>query len=103
MLINYWELHGLVHLYSIFIFIENALYICVIGYDRYHCVGYLVTICYILYCFSERVGAEVVECACVIELPDLKVCSFLTFELFFNVNATLRLFLSIVDIKLSND
>ena len=23
---------------------------------------------------SERVGAEVVECACVIELPDLKVC-----------------------------
>ena len=103
MLINYWELHGLVHLYSIFIFIENALYICFIGYDRYHCVGYLVTICYILYCFSERVGAEVVECACVIELPDLKVCSFLTFELFFNVNATLRLFLSIVDIKLSND
>ncbi|KAK9276078.1 hypothetical protein L1049_005609 [Liquidambar formosana] len=24
----------------------------------------------------ERVGAEVVECACVIELPDLKVCNF---------------------------
>lgn len=23
----------------------------------------------------ERVGAEVVECACVIELPELKVCS----------------------------
>ena len=96
-------MHGLVHLYSIFIFIENALYICVTGYDRYHCIGYLVTICYMLYCFSERVGAEVVECACVIELPELKVCSILTLELFFNVNATLRLFLSVVDIKLSND
>ena len=24
--------------------------------------------------FSERVGAEVVECACVIELPELQVC-----------------------------
>lgn len=23
---------------------------------------------------AERVGAEVVECACVIELPELKVC-----------------------------
>lgn len=29
--------------------------------------------------FAERVGAEVVECACVIELPELKVCS-LTFS-----------------------
>lgn len=28
--------------------------------------------------FSERVGAEVVECACVIELPDLKVCDLLS-------------------------
>lgn len=27
-----------------------------------------------LCCFPERVGAEVVECACLIELPDLKVC-----------------------------
>lgn len=53
----------------------NALYIIVIGYDCYRCVGYLITIFYILYCFSERVGAEVVECACVIELPELKVCS----------------------------
>ena len=25
-------------------------------------------------CHLERVGAEVVECACVIELPELKVC-----------------------------
>lgn len=25
------------------------------------------------FCFPERAGAEVVECACVIELPDLKV------------------------------
>ena len=34
---------------------------------------------------SERAGAEVVECACVIELPDLKVCiaSFSYFSLYF--------------------
>lgn len=30
-----------------------------------------------MHCFSERVGAEVIECACVIELPDLKVCMVL--------------------------
>ena len=53
-----------------------------IGYDIYHCVGYLITICYTLYCLSERVGAEVVECACVIELPELKVCSSLTLVCF---------------------
>lgn len=27
-----------------------------------------------MHCFSERAGAEVIECACVIELPVLKVC-----------------------------
>lgn len=30
--------------------------------------------------FAERVGAEVVECACVIELPDLKVCCVAKFS-----------------------
>lgn len=30
-----------------------------------------------MHCFSERVGAEVIECACVIELPELKVCMIL--------------------------
>lgn len=28
--------------------------------------------------FVERAGAEVVECACVIEIPDLKVCTSYT-------------------------
>lgn len=47
----------------------------------------------LLYCFLERVGAEVVECACVIELPELKVSPILTLELFFIVYAALRTFL----------
>lgn len=34
--------------------------------------------------FAERVGAEVVECACVIELPDLKVCYIAKFSPPFN-------------------
>jgi len=29
--------------------------------------------CSFLFGLSERVGAEIVECACVIELPELKV------------------------------
>jgi len=37
----------------------------------------------ILLCFfPERVGAEVVECACVIELPELKVCLKLLYSCF---------------------
>jgi adenine/guanine phosphoribosyltransferase-like PRPP-binding protein len=28
---------------------------------------------YFFFGLSERVGAEIVECACVIELPELKV------------------------------
>jgi hypothetical protein len=31
--------------------------------------------------FSERVGAKVVECACVIELPELKVYSALIHQI----------------------
>lgn len=35
--------------------------------------SYLITV----FWFVERVGAEVVECACVIELPELKVSSYI--------------------------
>ena len=31
----------------------------------------------IVFWFVERVGAEVVECACVIELPELEVSSYI--------------------------
>jgi len=41
----------------------------------YH-VDYMDFLYYYIYVFLERVGAEVVECACVIELPELKVCVF---------------------------
>lgn len=35
-------------------------------------IGYLIV--WQKHFVSERAGAEIVECACVIELPDLKVC-----------------------------
>jgi hypothetical protein len=38
-------------------------------------IGYIdvVILIILFYLFAERVGAKVVECACVIELPELKV------------------------------
>lgn len=35
---------------------------------------------FLFFFISERVGAQVVECACVIELPDLKVCTHTNFS-----------------------
>jgi hypothetical protein len=42
-------------------------------------------------CFSERVGAEVIECACVIELPELKV------HILFQILASLLLFFQLLN------
>ena len=55
-----------------------CLYILSFFYFTSDCSMHVVpTLLYILWflatCFVERVGAEVVECACVIGVPDVKV------------------------------